>query len=353
MILSIPDEYRKLKQKLNNSNQQAFPKISHEDQHVIRLVVRKTKSANLNNLTRTKAYLDFYLDYPEINWSMLAHMVSRNAGWNMTDLRGSNYRQLLSEQQQHYFFNLLEKNNWLIFQDAYPQLLLYAEGLRHQKDLSYLLPYFGISIFMQVMWEYFHVHKDLFLLNTALIINEQHYIEKRVMQNKHWRPSLSEKIKSSLPELLQWNYILFPFHKEQQVTLVGLPVRHFASLKKRIILGKKLYQLLCYSTYTDGILEWAMQQKHSGSRSDYWPDKFSVDKPMHPYSTIYSPCLNEIWPNIQHTPALWHDWYHDWHVLHFFKKTRRSVNGKIQKDYVEALQQLEFANMLLHTLDPT
>jgi hypothetical protein len=48
----------------------------------------QTAVHNRNNLTRTKAYLDFYREHPELEWAFLAHMVSRNSGWNMTDLHG-------------------------------------------------------------------------------------------------------------------------------------------------------------------------------------------------------------------------------------------------------------------------
>ena len=49
-------------------------------------------------------------------------MVSRNGGWNMTDLKGDLYTRILSESINSYFF-FLERGNWLIFQDVYPSIL--------------------------------------------------------------------------------------------------------------------------------------------------------------------------------------------------------------------------------------
>lgn len=41
----------------------------------------------------------------EIHWALLGHMVSRNGGWNMTDLKGDLYTRILSEKDQFIFFS--------------------------------------------------------------------------------------------------------------------------------------------------------------------------------------------------------------------------------------------------------
>ncbi len=86
-------------------------------------------------MTRTRAYYQFYKRYPEIHWALLGHMVSRNGGWNMTDLKGDLYTKLLSEKDQFTFFSFLERGNWLIFQDVYPQFLLYEQSVKKSKNL--------------------------------------------------------------------------------------------------------------------------------------------------------------------------------------------------------------------------
>ena len=42
---------------------------------------------NADNLTRTAFYLAYWRAHPEVTWALLAHLVSRNAGYQMTDLR--------------------------------------------------------------------------------------------------------------------------------------------------------------------------------------------------------------------------------------------------------------------------
>ncbi len=116
-----------------------------EDQQLLQMIRLKTKQLNVNNVTRTKAYLDFYIFRPEIHWAFLGHMVSRNGGWNMTDLKGEFLSRLMNEQSKQDFFSFLERGNWLIFQDAYPQFLLYEESLFQSRNLFYLLPYLNVS----------------------------------------------------------------------------------------------------------------------------------------------------------------------------------------------------------------
>lgn len=100
-----------------------------QEQQTIRKLLsrieRQTKSKNADNISRTNAYKAFYDRHPEIKWSLLASFVSRNAGWSMTDLKGSLFQLGLRERQQKWFFLAYERANWLIFSDAYPQLLLY------------------------------------------------------------------------------------------------------------------------------------------------------------------------------------------------------------------------------------
>src|SRR5699024_7697380 len=122
-----------------------------QDQILIRQIKESTRQLNLNNVTRTTAYFDYYRKHPEIHWALLGHMVSRNGGWNMTDLKGELLSKLLSEAEQKDYFLFLERGNWLIFQDVYPQLLLYEESLKRETSLFYLLSFFHVSIFMEVM----------------------------------------------------------------------------------------------------------------------------------------------------------------------------------------------------------
>ena len=80
-------------------------KLTKEEQLIINNIKIQTEQLNKNNVTRTRAYYQFYIQYPEIHWALLGHMVSRNGGWNMTDLKGDLYTKILSEKDQITFFS--------------------------------------------------------------------------------------------------------------------------------------------------------------------------------------------------------------------------------------------------------
>lgn len=90
-----------------------------QEQQTIRKLLsrieRQTKIKNADNISRTNAYKAFYDRHPEIKWSLLASFVSRNAGWSMTDLKGSLFQLGLRERQQEWFFLAYERANWLYF----------------------------------------------------------------------------------------------------------------------------------------------------------------------------------------------------------------------------------------------
>ena len=83
--------------------------LSDKEKQLVATLQAETNRCNLNNVTRTKAYLDFYRRNPEIHWSFLAHMVSRNTGWNMTDLKGTFLPSLLSETRKRRLLCLFRK----------------------------------------------------------------------------------------------------------------------------------------------------------------------------------------------------------------------------------------------------
>lgn len=98
---------------------------------------------NTDNLTRTAFYRAYWQAHPEVTWALLAHLVSRNAGYQMTDLRrhiercqrGSRWlgqvggrlaAALRIERAFTQLVRFLEAGNYLIFHDAYAQLAAYA-----------------------------------------------------------------------------------------------------------------------------------------------------------------------------------------------------------------------------------
>ncbi|MCY8209723.1 DUF2515 family protein, partial [Bacillus subtilis] len=169
-----------------------------QEQQTIRKLLsrieRQTKIKNADNISRTNAYKAFYDRHPEIKWSLLASFVSRNAGWSMTDLKGSLFQLGLRERQQKWFFLAYERANWLIFSDAYPQLLLYQWSKRVGKPLFHLLHVFGVSQFMTEEWTRFWHERNTERLMYALIINEQNTIQTPIIQNPSFKKNVFDTI---------------------------------------------------------------------------------------------------------------------------------------------------------------
>lgn len=110
VIESITQELKK-----KNHHTHSSSKLIKSDQALLEKIKTKTQEMNVNNVTRTKAYLDFYLKHPEIHWAFLGHMVSRNGGWNMTDLKGEFLPRLMQKRERDVFFNFLERAIGLFF----------------------------------------------------------------------------------------------------------------------------------------------------------------------------------------------------------------------------------------------
>ncbi|XTP56745.1 DUF2515 domain-containing protein [Niallia sp. Krafla_26] len=343
--------------------------LSVDDLKLIKKIKNETALLNKNNVTRTLGYLDFYIRHPEIHWAFLAHMVSRNGGWNMTDLKGGFLTKLFTKKESQAFFNFLERGNWLIFQDAYPQLLVYEESKRKRTNLFYLLPHLHISFFMETIWNYFWREPDKRLLTIALIINEQNYIEKRVVQNSAFQKNVLNTLEFTLQDILALNHILFPYEANGGIQLIGQTVHHFNSLHERILLGKRLYSVLFHDLERlHSIEKWAKEYPHSGSRMDYWPQLFHyvneevpginltpriISCSIPPRSPrIYSPKLEYSWKDQKHDPAERGDWYKDWKIIHTLTASHDHVDGEIKDDYCKTLEKLELATITKKVLSP-
>lgn len=334
--------------------------LSKQEKPIIEQIIKLTNQYNINNVTRTKAYLDFYNRHREIHWAFLAHMVSRNGGWNMTDLKGSLLPKLLTKTEVESFFLLLERGNWLIFQDAYPQLLVYEESMKRGKNLFYLLPHLNVSAFMETLWNYFWTEGDSNLLAISLIINEQNYIESRVIQNPIFQKNIFQTLEFTLQDLLSMNHILFPYYEAGTNQLFGQTMHHFESLHQRILLGKRLYTILFRNPQRLKMTElWANSHPHTGSRKNYWPHLFNdVDdefparwlksrlhscKLIPGSSHFYSPQLQYVWKDYSHSPAEIADWYKDWNVIYYLFDSKEQIDGEIKHEYCKTLERLELA----------
>ena len=275
----------------------------------------------------------------------------------MTDLKGEFLTRLLSRKDREVFFAFLERGNWLIFQDVYPQFLLYKESLKQNKPLFHLCSVLGISIFMETIWNYFWLHQETYILTMALVINEQSYLEKRVVQNAGYQKEVLNKIEFILQDLFSFNHILFPYGKRN---LAGQTIHQFESLHERILLGKRLYAVLFKNKdRLKQVIEWAKTHPHTGSRKDYWPHIFNnVNEgiPGFAYQTrlkacqlrprarkIYSPALEYAWKNVSQPEAEKGDWYIDNRVCDYLIENTEKMDGEIQNEYCKTLERLEFA----------
>ncbi len=356
-IFAIKRELARTHKKINN-NLLDIIELPSDKQNLINNIKTRTAELNLNNVTRTMAYLDFYRWHPEIHWALLGHMVSRNGGWNMTDLRGEWLTRLLTEQEQYEFFSFLERGNWLIFQDVYPQFLLYEESLRRQENLFDLLQYFHVSVFMETMWNYFWQKGNFYVLAIALIINEQSYLEHRVVRNPHYQETVLKTLQFKLQDILSLNQIIFPYDGG----IIGMTLHHFSSLHERILLGRRLYRLLFGKQETlEAIVRWSTDHPHTGSRKDYWPHLFhdlneSAASKIYLRRTeycrlkpnasrVYSPTLQRAWPNRVHEDAEIGDWYKDAKVLYYLIDHEEYVEGDIHDTYCQTIEKIELAVM--------
>ncbi|WP_231687916.1 DUF2515 domain-containing protein [Bacillus sp. FJAT-27251] len=346
---------KQLKQK-----KQVPPALTNSDEKLVKEIRGETSLLNKNNLTRTKAYLDFYKRNPEIHWSFLAHMVSRNGGWNMTDLKGNLHSMLMDRRVRESFFSLLERSNWLIFQDAYPQLLLYEESSKRRKPLFHLLPALHVSHFMKCVWDFYWQENDPYMLTMALIVNEQNYLESRVVQHPVYQAVFST-VEFKMQDLLSMNHILFPYVEDGKTKLAGATVHQFERLHERILIGKRLYGIL-FGDRLNKVEKWAVSTPHTGSRNDYWPHLFnSVDEgmpglPLKPRliscklttgsPRFYSPKLEFSWKDRKHEKTEPGDWYKEPNILSYLEGSLESLGGEIEAEYCSTLTKLELAGVL-------
>ncbi|MGV2621995.1 UNVERIFIED_CONTAM: DUF2515 family protein [Halobacillus marinus] len=336
--------------------------LSMKDKEIIEAIRKETVTANRNNCTRTAAYFQYYRNNPEMHWSLLAHLVSRNAGWNMTDLKGEYLPVLLSGKEQVDFFVFLERGNWLIFQDAYPQLLLYQYSRQIGRPLFHLLAPLGISAFMLPFWEKFWDDGNSERITKALIVNEQMYIEERVVQNHQYMQTVTDKVMFKLQDILDFNHILFPYEtpNQKKTKLIGGTVHHFSAVDARVFFGKSLYHtLFSVKSRLEQITAWSEAHVHSGSRSDYWPDLFSLVKETPPGKVhellespcrrkhkgpkIYSPPLEQAWEDWTHQEAEPGDWFRNLTTLRWMKAKTKELDEDIESSYCRTIEEVEMA----------
>ncbi|SDJ68037.1 DUF2515 family protein [Sediminibacillus albus] len=291
--------------------------MSANMEEIVQYIQIMTKRNNLDNIARTKAYLSYYMAHPEIKWAFLASMVSRNAGWNMTDLYTPVFKGLLSGTVRKQLFSTYERANWLIFSDAYPQLLIYQFSKQLNQPLFELLPRFHVTRYMEEEWRYYWQYQNRNRLMRSLIINEQNVIEQPVIKNPYYRKHVFLRIPYLAQDFFLVNAVLFPDLRGQ---VIGSYVHDFSNLNKRIVLGKKLAAKLFSPHNYHGVLDFALHIEPTGSRDEY--EQFFSDK----QASFSSPELREVYSVINHQDRVREDW---------------SVKGGINKKWLKAVKETD------------
>ncbi|MGY0691739.1 DUF2515 family protein [Virgibacillus sp. FSP13] len=268
------------------------------NQDYLHYIIKKTKEHNLDNITRTKAYQNFYLCFPEIKWAFVASLVSRNAGWNMTDLFLPPFKKLLSHKKRQQLFMTYERANWLIFSDAYPQLLVYKLSKKLDTPLFDLLTELRVTTYMVHEWHHFWHYHDQERLMTALIINEQNVIQHPVLKQTYFKYQVFFRLPYLLQDFLFMNAVILP---TRSPNLYGAFVHDFTNVTNRITLGKRLAAIIYDPTIYQDLLDFAIATEHTGSRRDY--EQFlQLHLPK-------SPLLRVVYPTISHQDTIRKDWY--------------------------------------------
>ncbi|MFC0274312.1 DUF2515 family protein [Metabacillus herbersteinensis] len=304
---------------------------NQEERNLIKNIKLRTKLLNVNNITRTNAYLNFYLANEDVHWALLAHMVSRNGGWSMTDLKSDIISPFLQNHQQTTLFHFLERANALIFHDAYPQLLLYEESKTRKKPLFDLLLAFNVSKFMKPIWKHFFQYRDSHILTNALITNEQNYLEKNLMNSDGTKKHILNSLSFMIQEKLGLTNVFFPHQKiffQPIHSLAGVEIQNFSEVSARIHVGKTLYDILFFQQLYERILDFAERNTHTASRSDYWPHLFSTNMTN---KKIYSPTLYSAWEDVEHIFTK-NDWFTSFDQVKGFEQMVKVNSVDVTKD---------------------
>lgn len=273
-------------------------KYSFQENNFITTIRKNTAKYNVDNISRTKAYAAYYDRNKEIRWAFLASMVSRNAGWNMTDLEGRWFKLALEWQKRYPIFLTYELANSIIFTDAYPQLLLYELSVKYNKPFFHLLKAFHVSCFMEAEWECFWEKRDIGRLMTSLIINEQNLIQDPVLHNKKLKRKVFGTSVYTFQDLGHFSCVIFPTVEGR---LYGYSVHGFQKLHNRIELGKKLANLLFNDDFHHSFVHFSQKTEHTGSRFDY-------EQYVNKHLFRETPFLRSVYPVIPGQPFLQDDW---------------------------------------------
>ncbi|QPC46663.1 DUF2515 family protein [Mangrovibacillus cuniculi] len=281
--------------------------ILENDLDIEQKVWEITQQYNVDNISRTEAYGQFYSLCKDIKWAFLASMVSRNAGWNITDLYNPAFSSWLTVDNRESLCKTYERANWLIFRDAFPQLLLYYYWTVTKRLKLHLLPLFYVSSFMVRQWELYINNSNSDLLTYSLITNEQNVIEDTVVQHPFYKKKVFGTVMYTLQEWNHFTFVLFPTLTGQ---LYGANVKGFRSISNRIMFGKQLYSILFHRDLYNYFWEFHLKVPPTGTRLDYlffcpWKETYTL--PLRCYVPIMGHHVKEEsnWSNFRTPQKGW------------------------------------------------
>ncbi|MFS0751608.1 DUF2515 domain-containing protein [Oceanobacillus sp. 1P07AA] len=266
---------------------------------LIHYITKSTTAHNIDNISRTKAYQTYYEKHPEIVWTLIATVVSRNAGYNMTDLTLPTYKKMLGREEREYLFQTYERANWTIFSDAYPQLLVYELSKEFQTPLFPLLVHFQVSRFMIKEWHYFWKTNDKERLMLALIINEQNVIEHPLITKSKYEKEVFHRLPYRIINVLWMNAVLIPAMHQSSY---GVFIHHFTSLNRRIKTGRRIATMLSDPKIYKNTVDFIRTIKPTGSRFEY--ERFRKRK----FTSEISQPYRQLYPIVQHQDTIRKDW---------------------------------------------
>ncbi|MFS0863360.1 DUF2515 domain-containing protein [Fredinandcohnia sp. 179-A 10B2 NHS] len=312
---------------------------SNFERGIINEIQKSTDKGNLDNISRTKSYAGYFQKNNDIKWSFLASMVSRNAGWNMTDLEGEWFPKVLTNNERKMVFLTYERANWLIFSDAYPQLLIYQYSKEFNIPLFYLLKSFSVSTFIEAEWEYYWRFREGKRLIASQIINEQNIIQMPVIEQPIYKRKVFRTLFYNLQDYLHFSSVVFPTLGGR---LYGFSVHDFTNLNQRIELGKKLAELLFDQKLFASFYQFSKKVEHTGSRFDY--ERFIIGKKFR-----NTPFLRTTYPVIKHHRDETKDWYRGKRNKRWFHEVKLDSQLDITDWYLKKQKQLQ-AGILLKEL---
>jgi hypothetical protein len=221
---------------------------------------------NRDNVSRTTSYLELYAlcraHGVELPWVLMAHLVSRNAGYLMTDLAAERASALFTREARTDLFLFLERANYLIFDDAWEHVAHHALG--RTRALGSRTPRF-----VREAWARYEAAAEggvTAALERALVLdlvtNEQNLIEHRVVH--HPRFERARAMVAFFEEAGSDGPVTLP------LTTARIRVGTFADLDKRIEAGRRIFdEVLAPREGRDAIFAWAAATEHTGSRAAY------------------------------------------------------------------------------------